>query len=152
MRLANWAADLQRSLQNERTRFEALARSERAVWLTERLGECVQDGSIVPISQGGIRNQGTFGATTGALVKQGVYTRRREREFGPGAGVDRNDPLGLLQLNADLKRRGWIALQVVGSFGIIGGLAFWITRNWQGEGGSELGFWDLSLGRFVGDW
>jgi len=34
VRLANWAADLQRSLQNERARFDALARSERAVWLT----------------------------------------------------------------------------------------------------------------------
>ncbi|KGM91571.1 uncharacterized protein PADG_12346 [Paracoccidioides brasiliensis Pb18] len=46
-----WAADLQQSLQNERERYETLARSERAVWLAERLGECVVDGTLVPISR-----------------------------------------------------------------------------------------------------
>lgn len=144
MRLANWAADLQRSLQNERARFEALAHSERAVWLTERLGECVQDGTIVPIPQGRNQNKEKFDPSSGALVKQGIYARRRNPDFGSGTGIDRSDPLGLLQLNADLKRRGWIALKVVGSFGIIGGLAFWITRNWHSEGGGEVGgFWDM---------
>ncbi|ODH36230.1 hypothetical protein ACO22_02836 [Paracoccidioides brasiliensis] len=51
LRLAKWAADLQQSLQNERERYETLARSERAVWLAERLGECVVDGTLVPISR-----------------------------------------------------------------------------------------------------
>ncbi|KFY38254.1 hypothetical protein V494_04426, partial [Pseudogymnoascus sp. VKM F-4513 (FW-928)] len=38
IRLSTWATELQRSIANERARFEALARGERAVWLTERLG------------------------------------------------------------------------------------------------------------------
>ena len=49
--LAKWATDLQRSLQNERERYTAIARDDRAFWLTERLSECVDDGSLVPITQ-----------------------------------------------------------------------------------------------------
>ena len=49
IRLAKWAGGLQKSLQNERTRYEAIARGERAVWLTEKLDECVKDGALVPI-------------------------------------------------------------------------------------------------------
>jgi hypothetical protein len=152
VRLANWAADLQRSLQNERARFEALARSERAVWLTERLGECVQDGTIVPISQAR-KGDSVFDYTSGALVKQGTYSRRnREMDMSMRGGVDRHDPLGLLQLNADLKRKGWVVLKVVSSFGILGGLAFWISRAWQGVD-AEGGILGLQFGGMgIRDW
>ncbi|KAH9223858.1 Septin-domain-containing protein [Leptodontidium sp. 2 PMI_412] len=131
VRLANWAADLQRSLQNERARFEALARSERAVWLTERLGECVSDGTIVPISHARM-NEPAYDTTSGALVKQGTYSRRRAPRDIRG-GVDRHDPLGLLMLNEELKRKGWVVFKVISSFGILGGLAYWITRTLQGS-------------------
>jgi hypothetical protein len=127
VRLANWAADLQRSLQNERARFDALARSERAVWLTERLGECVQDGTIVPISHTRKELQ-QFETGSGALVKQGTYSRRQERERDMRGAIDVHDPLGLLKLNEEMKRRGWVVLKL----GILGGIAFWITRSLQG--------------------
>lgn len=153
VRLANWAADLQRSLANERARFDALARSERAVWLTERLGECVQDGTIIPLSQARQHQQQIQDAWAGALVKQngGTYIRCRERELEARTrGVDVRDPLGLLRMNEELRRKGWIALQVVSSFGIIGGLALWISRGWSGE--SE-GFWGLDWTGFgLVDW
>lgn len=128
VRLASWAADLQRSLQNERARFESLARSERAVWLTERLGECVHDGTIVPISQ--VRKDGPqYDTESGALVKKGTYYRRRDMDTR--GGIDRHDPLGLLVLNREIKRKGWVVLKVLSSFGLMGGLAFWVTRTWQ---------------------
>ena len=152
VRLANWAADLQRSLQNERARFDALARSERAVWLTERLGECVQDGTIVPLSQARQQQNQIQDAWASALIKQagGTYIRRKEREIA--RGVDVRDPLGLLRMNEELRRKGWIALQVVSSFGIIGGLALWISRSWNGREG-ELGFWGLDWTGFrVVEW
>lgn len=142
VRLANWAADLQRSLANERVRFESLARSERAVWLTERLGECVQDGTIIPISQA---RQKQHKFSSGTLVKHS--SRRWEATIG----MNRNDPLRLLQLNSELRQKGWVALKVISSFGIIGGLALWIAKNWHGEG-SDMAFWDLNFGRFMGDW
>lgn len=137
VRLANWAADLQRNLHNERARFEALARSERAVWLTERLGECVHDGTIVAISKKEQDNE------SGALVRKGRYYRRQVAD--EKGGVDRHDPLGLLMLNNEMRRRGWVVLKVVSSFGILGGLAFWVSRAWQD---SEVSTWGLS----VRDW
>ena len=142
VRLANWAADLQRSLQNERARFESLARSERAVWLTERLGECVQDGTIIPISQA---RQTSFASDARTLVRQGTYSRKKRNvEIGEYTeGVNPHDPLGLLQLNEEMKRRAWFALQVVGGMGIFGGLAYFLTRGFQGEiaGGKSILEW-----------
>jgi hypothetical protein len=136
VRLANWAADLQRSLQNERDRFEGLARSERAVWLTERLGECVQDGTLIPISEARKQDR----EYTVALVKpDSSYLRRNQRGR---EGMDRHDPLGLLQLNAEMRRRGWLTVRLLSGMGIIGGLAFWIVRTWQGTEG-EATIWGL---------
>lgn len=156
VRLSKWANDLQRSLQNERERYEALARGERAVWLTERLNECVQDGSLVPISEASSmrRTSSAAGIAGGSrqLVRQngiiGTYSRRATK--GIGMPLDRNDPLGLVQLNADIKRKGWAALQILGSFGIIGGMAIWWAKNRNGE--NESIFWGFDWTRTMMDW
>jgi hypothetical protein len=60
--------------------------------------------------------------------------------------LDIHDPLGLLKLNEEMKRKGWAVLKL----GILGGIAFWITRSlqgvelqgWWGLGGSELSLRD----------
>lgn len=145
VRLSKWASDLQRSLQNERARFEALAKGERAVWLTERLNECVQDGTIVPISATGQRRNDS--PISGALVRQGgTYPHRTTR----GTSLDRYDPLGLVQLNEEMKRKSWAALQIVGGFGIIGGLAIFLARHWNSENESFAWGWDWT--RLMMDW
>ncbi|KAI9742805.1 MAG: hypothetical protein M1818_003534 [Claussenomyces sp. TS43310] len=143
MRLSDWASELQRSLYNERQRFEALARGERAVWLTERLNECVQEGSLVPTSQI-TKSHGS--SKSGSLTKQGTYSRRANR----GSSLDRHDPLGLVQLNAEMQRRTWAALQIVGSFGILGGVAIWLARSWNAE--SDNISWGLDWTRAMSDW
>lgn len=126
IRLARWSGELQRSLQNERARYEALARGERAVWLTERLGECVVDGTLVAVNQ-----DTPFVDSSG----KGVATLRTTAVDGaPHRMANPHDPLGLLRWNEAMKRRGWIAFQVVGSFGVIGALAVWVARNWMGHG------------------
>lgn len=130
VRLAKWAADLQQSLQNERERYAALARGERAVWLTERLGECVVDGSLIPINQTPGFPSWTFDVdqTTGDTIvrtcngqQKGQYRMTK---------LSAQDPLGLVRWNDDLRHRGWIMVQVVGSFGIVGGLALWLAKFW----------------------
>lgn len=129
VRLAKWAADLQQSLQNERERYAALARGERAAWLTERLGECVIDGTLVPIQQ----TPGFPGwdvdtdKHSGAIVvrtSNGQTAKYRLTKLNP------EDPLGLVRWNEDLRRRGWAIVQVVGSFGVVGGLALWLAKLW----------------------
>ena len=116
VRLNKWANELQNSLQRERERFEKLARGERAIWLVERMGEEAQGGRLSVFDQ------------SGALVKAG--SGGSWASSGASAKYSTHDPLGLLRWRANFTTRGWIALQVVGSFGMIGGLAFWLARTW----------------------
>lgn len=121
VRLSKWANDLQSSLQRERERFEKLARGERAIWLVEKMSEEAKGGRL------SVRDQ-----STGALVRIG--NRRDEGASSSWASSGSyhaiHDPLGLLRWSDHVKTRGWIALQVVGSFGMIGGLAFWLAKTW----------------------
>lgn len=123
VRLANWASDLQRSLANERAQYAALARGERAVWLTEKINECVQDGTLVPVSIRGRRRNQSSEAVRGKVRMSGTGSDQK----GP-----HNDPLGLLEVAADLRHKGMVAFSVIGSLGLIGGLAVWAARcSWH---------------------
>ncbi|EXJ87028.1 hypothetical protein A1O3_03985 [Capronia epimyces CBS 606.96] len=116
VRLSKWASELQLSLQRERERYERLARGERAVWLVERMGEEIRDGHI--LSQDHSQQ---------ALIQKGVKTGLVYGGDIPNYQV--HDPLGLLRWQDGMRTRGWLALQVMGSFGVVGGLAFWLART-----------------------
>ena len=131
VRLAKWAGDLQRSLHHERARYEALSRGERAVWLTERLGECVNEGTLVPV----------HGSATVVPSDKALSSLKPESPSSSGRILaDGGDPLGLLRWNEAMRRRGWIAFQVVGSFGVLGAMAVWMARSW-GLGSDEYSGW-----------
>lgn len=123
VRLAQWATNLQRSLQNERDRYASLARGDRAVWLTERLSECVVDGSLVPISQ-------TPGFRSLHTPKEKRYRAGSPSAEYRVAHLSLHDPLGVVGWIDDLGRRGWVLVQIVGSVGVVGGLALWLARTW----------------------
>lgn len=133
-RLANWAGDLQRSLQNERARYEALARGEQVVWLTEQLNHRVQDEAMV-LSQ---RTIGQDSAVDKALVslRDSTAASLPYRRL-----VDPADPLGIIRWNESMKQRGWLTFQLVGSFGVLGAVAVWIARSWGLGVGDGLGGW-----------
>ncbi|KAI1170368.1 hypothetical protein F4777DRAFT_569377 [Nemania sp. FL0916] len=115
IQVADWAAELQRSLISERQRYEALARGDRVVWLTEQLHECVQGGTLVSVN-----------SLKDASGKGG----RRGKSGGHGATETQQhqDPLGLLQAAVDLKVRGRTAVEVISGLGAVG-LAVWISRH-----------------------
>lgn len=115
VRLSKWATDLQISLQRERERYERLARGEKAIWLVEKMGEEVHNGSFGPMDPTGALTRGV-GPETVVFYKSNSYAT--------------HDPLGLLQWNETLRTRGWVAVQIVGSFGVIGGLALWFAKTW----------------------
>ena len=121
-RLARWASDLQRSLKNERARYESISRGERAVWLTERIGECINDGSLVSVHN----------LSLAARTEKDLEVTKLElpRLSGHRGLLDPGDPLGLLRWNEIVKRKGWIAFQVVGSVGILGAMAVWVWKTW----------------------
>lgn len=115
LHVADWAADLQRSQAVNRRQYEALLRSERAVWLTEKLHECMQDGTLVAVRR-----------TNEASMREGRSKRsKRSQRFKTRR---HQDPLGLLQVAADLKAKGWVALEVVGTLGVAG-LLVWISQH-----------------------
>lgn len=141
IRLARWAHELQRSLQAERERYQRLARGERAIWLTERLGECVIDGSVVPVqaatNSSNSRDSSTSTDRSVSLHRSGQQFRQRQRGIGARSRSgqhmhlqqgrlmeteyehSRRDPLGLLQLSDGVKRKAYVLFQVAG----VGGLA-----------------------------
>ena len=128
IRLARWAGELQRSLQNERKRYEAISRGERAVWLTEKIGECIDDGSLVSAQNSSL------------VVRTGKGSKATKLELPRLSGhrglLDPGDPLGLLRWNEVMKQKGWIAFQIVGSVGVLGAMAVWVWRTWaSGEDG-----------------
>ena len=141
VRLARWASELQRSLRNERARYESIARGERAVWLTEKIGECIDDGSLIS----------TQNSSLVARTEKGLEASKLElpRLSGHRGLLDPGDPLGLLRWNEVMKRKGWIAFQVVGSVGIFGAMAVWVWRTWgSGEDGYTTTWdWNWLAGR-----
>ncbi|KAL5336340.1 hypothetical protein BJX70DRAFT_284909 [Aspergillus crustosus] len=129
IQLAKWASDLQQSLHNERERYAALSKGERAGWLAERLGECVVDGTLVPI----IQTSGLCGlrapsdkSNRGVLVR----TQNGQNVKYHIANISPLDPLGVVGWSEDFKQRGWAIVQIVSSFGVVGGLALWLAKTW----------------------
>ncbi|ERS99885.1 hypothetical protein HMPREF1624_03252 [Sporothrix schenckii ATCC 58251] len=134
IRLANWAAELQRSLDSERAHYENLARNERAVWLTERLSECVQDGTLVavpPAARDIVRQ---------TKQEQAKLAKKKKKTATKSAGwslssssssstFSHEDPLGLLQVTAGLRARGMLVLEVLGGLSVLGGMALWMARH-----------------------
>ena len=127
LHLANWANGLQRSLQNERARYEALARGERIIWLTEKLDESVKDEAF---------------SNSPPVPRNAIMSLRKATVGSPEKSFSGNvaDPLGLMKWNDTMKKRGWIAFQLMGSFGVLGAIAVWISRNW-GTGVEATGAW-----------
>lgn len=119
LQLTNWAADLQRSLANERLMQERRAREQAAIWLREPW----RDGHS---ALGGDGRAMALTRTKGKGERQKSICRRRH-----STGSDQNwalvrhqDPLGLLQLKADFKWQSWNAVEMVGGLGLLGGLAW----------------------------
>ncbi|KAL2201494.1 Septin-domain-containing protein [Corynascus similis CBS 632.67] len=162
VRLANWAADLQKSLAREREQYANLAREERALWLAERMGECVREGAL-----GGLvvaeRSRSRPGGVGVRDDEDEARMPRRQRRGRMGRGGDsrerqaeggkryyhhyphpyqeqqqqqqqsqrhKQDPLGLLEVADELRHKGLVALEVLGSIGVLGGLALWVTKNY----------------------
>jgi len=149
VRFANWAADLQKSLANERAQYAALVQGERAVWLTEKINECVQDGSLVPLPGRG-RSRST------ERIREQIRRKLRLDPTAVAVGLSspdgqagmHQDPLGLLQVAAELKHKGLVALEVLGGLGLVGGLIVWAFKypwylqvhDWA------IGSWDKVMG------
>ncbi|KAK0630606.1 hypothetical protein B0T17DRAFT_576900 [Bombardia bombarda] len=158
VRFTNWAADLQRSIARERAQFEALARSERAIWLTEKLSDCVQDGTLVAVSGGGGGGGGDSSRQQermrDKILQKLMGERNRSRsssssgQSSTGQTQVHQDPLGLLQVAANMRYRSLVALEVLGGLGVLSGLALWASNQFWHVGVCDwlVGEWDRFWG------
>lgn len=130
IRLAKWASDLRRTMRDERAQFEQLQQNERAAWLSQKLEECKQD---------------TISANEKSIVRSELGPSTTSLPFSlPGS----NDPLGLLRYDESLRRHGWQMFQIVGTFGLLGAAAWWVTREWSSSSSSSDGWAIRSDGCF----
>lgn len=126
-KVVDWAADLQRSLLSGGDQFEVRTHGERAIWLPHGAVAGAREGMLVPV-------RGSRNGVPGRTRNNGG---RRSRRTEP-----HQDPLGLLQVMVDLKTKGWMALELVGGLGLIGGLAIVLARQ----------HWHLEPVQFADEW
>jgi septin family protein len=111
IRLAKWAQDLQRSLANERKRYDNLYTQQPAEWHLEHEGAPAGDEK--------------------ALISR----HAEEPDLRPmpgrlGGEIAVIDPLGILSLGQIFRRQSFFMLRVAGGFGLVGTVAWWVLRNW----------------------
>lgn len=117
--VADWAADLQRSLAAEKDECLAMPRSCGVPDLRDR----------AVISTGGPDRNGFVHQRRAQRSDSGRVKQKPAKRT-----IIKQDPLGLLQVSADLKASSWAALELLGSLGLLGGLAFWLSRqHWHSD-------------------
>jgi hypothetical protein len=135
IRIAKWATDLQRSLRNERDRFEEIQRNDRAKWFLERVGEEVSRGSIVaspsesPRAEWAVVRRGDEKNSNGAVG------------YNKSGGLDSRDPLGLCNLSDQVRKRGFVLFKVLGGISVLGAVMLAFTRASGVEAGLPQGSW-----------
>lgn len=144
VRLAKWATDLQRSVRNEKDRYEELQRSERAKWLLERVGEEVASGHIVASPGGSPR-------ADWAVVRHGNGRKidiNVGQRYGKNTGLDSRDPLGLCDFSDEVRRRGYILVKLLGGVSVLGAVVVSAVRTLGWEVGlPEGGLWKWFAGQ-----
>jgi hypothetical protein len=111
VRLAKWAQDLQRSLDNERKKYKEMYLNRPSHWSSANTEDHDASDNEKALTTANGRPQ-------------------RGRLGGDIAIIDPRDPLGVLAFSQAFRRRGWFALQIAGGCGLIGGLCWWVMRNW----------------------
>ncbi|KXJ97722.1 Septin-domain-containing protein [Microdochium bolleyi] len=116
--VADWAADMQRSLAAEKEH-------NRAIQQSYDLGIEKADTAMIAAHGSKVRALSPRWASQDRnKTKQKAAKRTRIQQ----------DPLGLLQVSADLKATSWVALEVLTGLGMLGGLAFWLSRqHWHSD-------------------
>lgn len=123
VRLAKWAQDLQRSLDNERRRYKEMYLHPPADWTSSP-----SDSEKQALTT----HQSLITTTPTSSRTRPHHQRPAKGRLGGDLGIiDPRDPLGVLAFSQATRRRGWLALQVAGGCGLVGTVAWWVLRNWM---------------------
>ncbi|KAL6712443.1 hypothetical protein ACN47E_000320 [Coniothyrium glycines] len=123
LRIAKWATDLQRSLRNERDRYEQVHREDRAKRVLGRVGEEVSRGSI-------LASPGQSPRADWAVIRHGNEKQPREswQRYAQWTGLDSRDPLGLCNFTDEVRRRGFVLVKVLGGMSVLGAVVVAVVR------------------------
>lgn len=144
LRLSRWAADLQRSLRDERERYAALQRDERRRWLMERVKECDEaDADAAAAAQLPTASTSHHSGNTSDSEEKMENSRQSRKTRSKGLMIGRegfgctSDPLGLLDWEEKMRgHAGWVVVEVAGACGVLGALTVWAVRSWVAWKGS----------------
>ena len=125
IRLAKWAQDLQRSLANERKRYDALYAQQPAEWHLEHEGVATAGAGCCDDEKALVSRNASHQHLAAA---EPLHHRTTRGKLGGEVAVI--DPLGILSLGQVFRHQGWVALRVVGGCGFVGAVAWWVLRNW----------------------
>ncbi|KAF2741255.1 hypothetical protein EJ04DRAFT_480481 [Polyplosphaeria fusca] len=142
IRMAKWATDLQRSLRNERDRYEELQRGERAQWLLDQVSQEVKEGNIITSPGGTPRAEWAV-----VRHKKGKDMNITGQRYGTSGRLDSRDPLGLCNFRDEVRRRGFVLVKVLGGMSVIGAVVVAVVKACGLEAGlPEGGFWSWMTG------
>ncbi|KAK5715645.1 hypothetical protein LTR15_010291 [Elasticomyces elasticus] len=110
VRLAKWARDLQRGLENERRKYQTRWHANPDAKTEE--GKNSSEKAMAPL-QNTASSRPSRGRLGGAI-----------------AVIDPRDPLGILSFAQAFRRQGWFVLRVASGCGLVGAIAWWVVRNW----------------------
>lgn len=132
VRLSKWTSDLQKTMQRDRLNLT----HSPPFWLA--LDKHKQPSIIAP-------SQSQFQSHPNTLARISS-NEKHALNHSPAASIYQiHDPLGLMAWQDILRQQGWLTLQLIGTFGVMGGLAVWVARTWRLEDG--IGEW--VFGRWV---
>ncbi|KAG8627335.1 hypothetical protein KVT40_004818 [Elsinoe batatas] len=122
VRLAQWALDLQKALEEDRRR-------QTTGWGLNGPIDCTggADG----------KRDSSQGAVVRCNSQESRLCRSRERKDrrttkGHLTCTDAYDPLGIIRMRQSLKRNGVpVLLRAAGIIGALGTIALWVSRNWE---------------------
>lgn len=135
IRIAKWATDLQRSLRNERDRFEEIQRSDRAKWLLERVGEEFSRGTIIASPGGSPR-------ADWAVVRHGDdKSGKAGSQYTKAGTLDSRDPLGLCNLSDHVRQKGFVLVKVLGGVSVLGAIMVAVVRAFGVDAGLPQNRW-----------
>lgn len=124
IRLSSWASRLQSSLRREQAQYETMARGQRNSWLLEKLSEDVRDGRIVAVREDA--------ATDIHESASGMAEKRPSTLPGNRRATStelHQDPLGLVEVAANMRARSWKGVQVLGGVGFLGGFVLFAAKQ-----------------------
>lgn len=126
LQLSPWASRLRHRVQTERMQFEGILKSQRAVWLTERLSECARDGSLLPRANFNLDSIDNHSLIHDDYPSPPIRNLRSSKTASSYTN-DHIDPLGILAWDAGLRFRTRLMMRLLTGVSLVASIVFLVV-------------------------